>query len=347
MKVIKGTKVFDITELKEAANLLKRGRLVSFPTETVYGLGANALQEKSVREIFNAKGRPADNPLIIHIAKKEDINNLISKELPVLAKKLINKFWPGPLTIVLPKDNKVPGITTGGLETVAIRMPNHQVALKLIEEAGVPIAAPSANLSGKPSPTLAEHVIEDLAGTIDGIIDGGQTGVGVESTVIDLSKNIPVLLRPGGVTYEELVDVLGEVDIDPAVSSKGENEAKRAISPGMKYKHYAPKAEVILIEGKSDKVRDKIEELINTYQDLKLGLMLTKELRSNYSNVNLKYMGSRDNLAEVGQNIFKLLRDFDNEGVDKILVEGVVTEGLGLAIMNRLRKSAGYQIIEV
>ncbi|TDX59157.1 L-threonylcarbamoyladenylate synthase [Orenia marismortui] len=347
MKVIKGTKVFNITELKEAANLLTRGRLVSFPTETVYGLGANALQEKSVREIFNAKGRPADNPLIIHIAKKEDINNLISKELSVLAKKLINKFWPGPLTIVLSKDNKIPEITTGGLETVAIRMPNHPIALKLIEEAGVPIAAPSANLSGKPSPTLAEHVIEDLAGTIDGIIDGGQTGVGLESTVIDMSKNTPVLLRPGGVTYEELVDVLGEVDIDPAVSSKGENEAKRAISPGMKYKHYAPEAEVILIEGKSDKVKDKIEELINTYQDLKLGLMITKELRGNYSNVNLKYMGSRDNLAEVSQNIFKLLRDFDNEGVDKILVEGIVTEGLGLAIMNRLRKSAGYQIIEV
>jgi len=344
---IKGTKLFSEKEIKEATELLKVGKLVAFPTETVYGLGANALDEKAVRSIFIAKGRPSDNPLIIHIGQEKDIENLISGKVPKHAKKLIDKFWPGPLTLILPKSQKVPEVTTGGLNTVAVRMPDHPIALKLIKETGLPLAAPSANLSGKPSPTLAEHVIEDLAGRVAGIIDGGQTGLGVESTVVDLSREVPILLRPGGVTYEELLAELGQVEIDPVVKSKFANESKAAISPGMKYRHYAPQAEVILIEGKEDKIKDKIKKLINANEDKKIGVMVSKELEDYYSGVNVKIMGSKDNLIEISQSIFKLLREFDEEGIERILIEGLELKGLGLAIMNRLRKSAAYQIIEV
>jgi L-threonylcarbamoyladenylate synthase len=347
MRSIKGTKLFSAKEIKEATELLREGKLVAFPTETVYGLGANALDEGAVKAIFTAKGRPSDNPLIIHIGEEEDIEDLISGRVPQLAEKLINKFWPGPLTLILPKAKKVPDITTGGLNTVAVRMPNHPIALKLIKETGLPLAAPSANLSGKPSPTLVEHVIEDLAGRIAGIVDGGQTGLGVESTVIDLSREVPTLLRPGGVTYEELLEELGEIEIDPVVKSKFADESKAAISPGMKYRHYAPQAEVILIEGKEDKIKDKIKELITANVDKKVGVMVSKELEDSYLGSNVKIMGSKDNLIEISQSIFKLLREFDEEGVEKILIEGLQLEGLGLAIMNRLRKSAAYQIVEV
>ncbi|OCL25661.1 threonylcarbamoyl-AMP synthase [Orenia metallireducens] len=347
MRSIKGTKLFSAKEIKEATELLREGKLVAFPTETVYGLGANALDEGAVKAIFTAKGRPSDNPLIIHIGEEEDIEDLISGRVPQLAEKLINKFWPGPLTLILPKAKKVPDITTGGLNTVAVRMPNHPIALKLIKETGLPLAAPSANLSGKPSPTLVEHVIEDLAGRIAGIVDGGQTGLGVESTVIDLSREVPTLLRPGGVTYEELLEELGEIEIDPVVKSKFADESKAAISPGMKYRHYAPQAEVVLIEGKEDKIKDKIKELITANVDKKIGVMVSKELEDSYLGSNVKIMGSKDNLIEISQSIFKLLREFDEEGVEKILIEGLQLEGLGLAIMNRLRKSAAYQIVEV
>ncbi|PRX35774.1 translation factor SUA5 [Orenia metallireducens] len=347
MRSIKGTKVFSEKEIKDATELLRAGELVAFPTETVYGLGANALDERAVKSIFTAKGRPSDNPLIIHIGEEKDIENLISEGVPQLAKKLMDKFWPGPLTLILPKSQKVPEVTTGGLNTVAVRMPDHPIALKLIKETGLPLAAPSANLSGKPSPTLAEHVIEDLAGRVAGIIDGGQTGLGVESTVVDLSREVPILLRPGGVTYEELLAELGQVQIDPVVKSKFANESKAAISPGMKYRHYAPQAEVILIEGKEDKIKDKIKKLINANEDKKIGVMVSKELEDYYSGVNVKIMGSKDNLIEISQSIFKLLREFDEEGIERILIEGLELKGLGLAIMNRLRKSAAYQIIEV
>ena len=347
MRSIKGTKVFSEKEIKDATELLRAGELVAFPTETVYGLGANALDERAVKSIFTAKGRPSDNPLIIHIGEEKDIENLISEGVPQLAKKLMDKFWPGPLTLILPKSQKVPEVTTGGLNTVAVRMPDHPIALKLIKETGLPLAAPSANLSGKPSPTLAEHVIEDLAGRVAGIIDGGQTGLGVESTVVDLSREVPILLRPGGVTYEELLAELGQVEIDPVVKSKFANESKAAISPGMKYRHYAPQAEVILIEGKEDKIKDKIKKLINANEDKKIGVMVSKELEDYYSGVNVKIMGSKDNLIEISQSIFKLLREFDEEGIERILIEGLELKGLGLAIMNRLRKSAAYQIIEV
>ncbi len=347
MNSIKNTKIFNENEVDSAAELLSAGELLAFPTETVYGLGADALNPRTVNNIFVAKGRPADNPLIIHIADQADLKMLTDQEISPLIKKVIDQFWPGPLTIVLKKSSLVPEVTTGSLDTVAIRMPNHPIALRLIKEAGVPVAAPSANLSGKPSPTLADHVIEDLAGRIDGILDGGQTGIGLESTVMDLSKEVPTLLRPGGVTYEELTEVLGRVEIDPAVESKLDDISKKAISPGMKYKHYAPQAEVLLLEGDSSKIKRKIKEIINKNSNKKIGVMITIESIDDYEQAIVKIMGSRDDLSKVSQNIFKLLREFDADGVDQILIEGLVTEGLGLAIMNRLRKSAGYQILEV
>ncbi|MCK8828032.1 L-threonylcarbamoyladenylate synthase [Natroniella acetigena] len=347
MKSIKGTKIFERSEIKEAANLLQQGKLVAFPTETVYGLGANALDEAAVRSIFTAKGRPADNPLIVHIAKQEELKSLVKGELTEDVKRLISNFWPGPLTIVLSKNAKVPAVTTGGLETIAVRMPQHPVALELIEATQLSIAAPSANLSGKPSPTLVKHVIDDLAGKVDGILAGGQTGIGVESTVVDLSQVKPVLLRPGGVTYEELTDILGKVEIDPTVEAKLSNDDQQAISPGMKYKHYSPQAEVILVEGRTEEIPTKIKELIGAHSAQKVGVMATKEFSNYYQDVTVKEMGSRSNLAEISTNIFKLLREFDAEGIDEIIVEGLPVEGLGLAIMNRLRKSAAYQIIEV
>ncbi|WP_408955444.1 L-threonylcarbamoyladenylate synthase [Natroniella sp. ANB-PHB2] len=347
MKLIEGTKIFKKSEIEEAAKLLQQGRLVAFPTETVYGLGANALDKAAVKSIFTAKGRPSDNPLIVHIAEQKELKSLVKRKLTEDVRELITNFWPGPLTIVLKKDDKVPAVTTGGLETIAVRMPQHPLALELIKAAQLPIAAPSANLSGKPSPTLFEHVIDDLVGKIDGVLAGGQAGIGVESTVVDLSREKPVLLRPGGVTYEELSEILGEVKIDPTVETKLVNDDQRAISPGMKYKHYSPQAEVILVEGRVEEIPIKIKELISENSDLKVGVMATNEFSDYYKGVTIKEMGSRSNLAEISTNIFKLLREFDAEGVDKIIVEGLPIKGLGLAIMNRLRKSAAYQIIEV
>ncbi|MBM7557024.1 L-threonylcarbamoyladenylate synthase [Halanaerobacter jeridensis] len=344
MREKNGTKIFSKTELKEAADLLQKGKLVAFPTETVYGLGANALDGEAVQSIFAAKGRPADNPLIVHIARQEEIKELTTGNLSPQAQKLIKRFWPGPLTLVLKKSEEVPEITTGGLDTVAVRMPKHSLALKLIELAEVPLAAPSANLSGRPSPTLAEHVIADLAGEIAAVVDGGQTGIGVESTVVDLSTEVPTLLRPGGITYEMLEEVLGTVEIDPAVKAKVNQESKEAISPGMKYRHYAPQAEVILVEGEAEAITDKIQEL--AAQESNVGIMASREYQDFYQQGIVKVMGSRDDLTEISNNIFKLLREFDKLGVDKILIEGLPEHGLGLAIMNRLRKSAGYQIID-
>ena len=344
MREKNGTKIFTKTELKQAAELLQQGQLVAFPTETVYGLGANALDRQAVESIFAAKGRPADNPLIVHIAEQDRIDELTAASLSSQAKTLINKFWPGPLTLVLKKSEQVPEVTTGGLDTVALRMPNHSLALKLIQLSGVPIAAPSANLSGLPSPTIAEHVIVDLAGRIAGIVDGGQTGIGVESTVLDLSSTVPTLLRPGGVTYEQLQEVLGTVEIDPAVKAKVNQESKKAISPGMKYRHYAPEAEVILVEGDPKAITEKINEL--AVQENNVGIMASREYQNYYDCGIVKVMGDRNNLTEISNNIFKLLREFDDLGVNKILIEGLPEYGLGLAIMNRLRKSAGYQIID-
>ncbi|WP_297536517.1 L-threonylcarbamoyladenylate synthase [Thermococcus sp.] len=326
----------DERKIKVAARLILGGKLVAFPTETVYGLGADALNEKAVRRIFEAKGRPADNPLIVHIAEFDDLKKL-AREIPEEARLLAKKFWPGPLTIVLPKREEVPLVTTGGLDTVAVRMPAHPIALALIK-ASTPIAAPSANISGKPSPTLAEHVVDDFYGRIEAIIDGGPTWVGVESTVIDLSSERPTLLRPGGLPLEEIEKVIGPVEIHPAVKGKAVDLAR---APGMKYRHYSPNAQVVVVEGPRERVREKIEELIAEYRSkgYRVGVMATEEFEAD------EFFHLGKTVEDVARNLFRALRELDRRGVDVIIAEGVEERGLGLAVMNRLRKASGYRII--
>jgi len=331
-----------------AANVIRNGGLVAFPTETVYGLGVDALNADAVRRMYMAKMRPFDNPTIVHVAKIKDVYRL-AVEVPKRAEELMKRFWPGPLTLVFKASSIVPRVTTGGLDTVGIRMPNHKVALALIEASQTPIAAPSANIAGRPSPTLPQHVIQDFYGKIDVIIDAGPTKIGVESTVLDLTQNPPQILRPGGVTYEELREVLGEVSIHPAVIAKHEIEIKYARSPGLKHKHYAPKAELIVVEGDLNKVVDKIIELTEDYSKngRKIGILATDETMYKYHKGIVKSIGSRSDLRSAARNLFKILREFDDEGVDLILAEGLPQEGLGLAIMNRLIRASGYNIIKV
>ncbi|WP_297463144.1 L-threonylcarbamoyladenylate synthase [Thermococcus sp.] len=319
-----------------AGRLILGGGLVAFPTETVYGLGADALNEEAVRRIFRAKGRPADNPLIVHIADFSDLK-LLAREIPEEARLLARKFWPGPLTLVLPKSEKVPSVTTGGLDTVAVRMPAHEIALALIR-ASRPVAAPSANISGRPSPTLAKHVVDDFYGKIEAIIDGGETRVGVESTVLDLSSERPTLLRPGGLPLEEIERVIGPVEIHPAVRGKATDLAR---APGMKYRHYSPNARVIVVEGPRERVRKKIRELVDEYRkgNHRVGVMATEEFEAD----EFFYLGQT--VEEVARNLFKALRELDERGVDVIIAEGVEEKGLGLAVMNRLRKASGYHVI--
>ena len=334
-------------KIQIAAEIIKKGGLVAFPTETVYGLGADALNAKAVLALFEAKKRPLDNPPIIHIADKKDAKRL-AKEIPANADLLMEKFWPGPLTLIFKRSALVPKETVAGLDTVAIRMPCHPVALVLIRQSGCPIAAPSANLSGKPSPTNAKHVFDDLNGRIDAILDGGAASVGVESTVLDLSVEPPMLLRPGGTSFEALKAVLGNVQLHPFVASEKELTLKEARSPGMMHKHYAPKAQVILIEGIVPAVMRQIKELTNEFwmEDKRVGVLATDETAWAYEADVVKSMGSRRNLTTVASNLFRVLREFDLEKVDVILAEGVATEGLGLAVMNRLRKASGYHIIK-
>lgn len=330
------------SKIKQAAKLIRQGKLVAFPTETVYGLGANALNYSAVKKIFESKGRPADNPLIIHIYDKNDLQ-LLAKDIPSITKKIIEWFWPGPLTIVLRKSRAVPKITTGGLDTVAIRMPKNKIAQYLIKEAGIPIAAPSANFAGRPSPTLAKHVWDDLKGRIDLIIDGGQTNIGIESTVIDLSRKRPMLLRPGGVTLEELQKIIGRIGIHPLVKGKKSKSVSR--SPGMKYRHYSPAAKLILIEGTKQNVNKKISQLLKTYkkQQNRVGIMTADKDFSQKADM-IKYVGS--DFSEIATNLFKILREFDSKKIDVILAQGISQKGLGLGIMNRLGKAA-YKKIKV
>ena len=330
-----------------AAEMIKKGGLVAFPTETVYGLGADALNPKAVLALFEAKKRPLDNPPIIHVENADDVYKL-AKHVSPKAELLMKHFWPGPLTLVLERSQKVPEVTVAGLDTVAIRMPKHEVALALIRLSGVPIAAPSANLAGKPSPTTAEHVLDDLNGRIDAVLDGGPTHVGVESTVLDLTVSPPMVLRPGGTTFEALRQVLWEVELHPFVAAEKEIAFGETRSPGMKHKHYAPKAKLILVEGSVSGVVDKIRELAEAYgrKGCSVGVLATDETASKYKADIVKSLGSRFNLDAVAQNLFRLLREFDAEGVDIILAEGVPAEGLGLAVMNRLRKASGYSIVK-
>jgi len=331
-----------------AAEIIKKGGLVAFPTETVYGLGADALSPKAVLALFEAKKRPLDNPPIIHVENADDVHKL-AKHVPPEAELLMKHFWPGPLTLILERSHAVPDVTVAGLDTVAVRMPKHEVALALIRESGVPIAAPSANLAGKPSSTSAEHVLDDLNGRIDAVLDGGSTCVGVESTVLDLSVCPPMVLRPGGITFEALREILGEVELHPFVAAEKEMAVGETRSPGMKHKHYAPKAKLILVEGSISAVVEKIGKMVKDYRQegCRVGVLATDETAAKYEADMIKSLGSRFNLDAVAQNLFRLLREFDAEGVDVIVAEGVPQEGLGLAVMNRLRKASGYDIVKV
>lgn len=353
---MKQTKLFkvnpqepEIEKIREAANIIKQGGLVAFPTETVYGLGADAFNAEAVLALFEAKNRPLDNPPIVHVENSEDVYRL-AQHVSAQAEKLMKEFWPGPLTLVFKHSKNVPDVTVAGLDTVAIRMPQHKVALALIKESGCPIAAPSANIAGKPSPTSAQHVFEDLNGRIDAILDGGPTRIGVESTVLDVSVEPPMLLRPGGASLEALKAAVGEVKLHPfVVAEKEELASEKARSPGMKHKHYAPKAPVILVEGDLSKVMSTVKELISNYwlNDKRVGVLATSETAWAYEADVVKSLGSRRNVDAMAANLFGCLREFDSENVDIIIAESVPLKGLGLAIMNRLRKASGYNIIKV
>lgn len=334
-------------ELLEAAHIIQNGGLVAFPTETVYGLGANALDEEAAKKIYAAKGRPSDNPLIAHISCMEELPAIV-KEIPEAGRKLAEKYWPGPLTMIFPKKDVVPYGTTGGLDTVAVRMPSDPVANRLIKLAGVPVAAPSANTSGRPSPTKAEHVIEDMDGKIEMIIDGGEVGIGVESTIVDVSGAVPTLLRPGAITMEMLRETLGRVDVDPAILGPVGADVKPK-APGMKYRHYAPKADMVLVEGEMEQVVEYINREAKKAEAAgkKVGIICTEESRSMYPEGILEVIGSREHEETVAHNLFAVLRDFDERQVDCIFSESFSKDRLGQAIMNRLCKAAGYHIVRV
>jgi len=333
--------------LQEAAEIIKSGGLVAFPTETVYGLGANALDEKAAAKIYEAKGRPSDNPLIAHIASFEEIEPLVSR-IPENGRRLAEAFWPGPMTLIFPKSEKVPYGTTGGLDTVAVRMPSDPVAAELIRLAGVPVAAPSANTSGRPSPTRAEHVYQDMNGRIELILDGGPVGIGVESTIVDVTEEIPVLLRPGAITMEMLEETVGEVHIDPAILGPMSADV-RPKAPGMKYRHYAPKAELTLVEGDTEPVVRTINTLAQEKLEAgkKVGIICTDETRDCYPAGMIRSIGERSREETVAHNLYAVLREFDDLGAEYIYSEGFSEDHLGQAIMNRLNKAAGYHILKV
>jgi L-threonylcarbamoyladenylate synthase len=326
-------------QIVEAADLLRQNEVVAFPTETVYGLGGNANNDESVEKIYQAKGRPSDNPLIIHIARKEQLREFV-ESIPEKATLLMDEFWPGPLTIIFQKKRgALSEIATAGLGTVAVRMPDHPVALALLEACGLPIAAPSANRSGKPSPTTGEHVRTDLEGRISGIVDGGPTGVGVESTVIDCTEDVPVILRPGGVTREQIEAVVGHVELDAALT----DQASAPKAPGMKYQHYAPNAPLFLVNG-SKRFFDKLIAEKQA-EGLRVGVLTTEEQVGSYEADVVLACGSRGQLDTVASSLYHTLRAFNDEDVDIIFSEMFPNEGVGQAVMNRLEKAAGHMII--
>ncbi len=340
--------------LAPAADCLSKGGLVAFPTETVYGLGADALNETAAKRIYAAKGRPSDNPLIVHIAKVEDVEKIAYTN--EIFKILAQSFWPGPLTMVLPKKDVVPYGTTGGLDTVAIRMPSHPAALALIEQSGVFVAAPSANISGRPSPTKASHVTEDMTGRIEYIIDGGPVGIGIESTIVDLTTDIPTILRPGFITKKMLEDIVGRVEIDRALEHPMDGFRPKA--PGMKYTHYAPKGELTLVEKSgeiSDKVDEAVIEKIKGLADEKrksgfcVGIMASEETKNQYQGCAdvVVTVGKRHERGTVAAGLYAALREFDEAGADYIYAESFRGDGLSYAIMNRLLKAAGQRVISL
>lgn len=337
----------EMGKIQTAADLIRRGGLVAFPTETVYGLGADALNPKAVLALFEAKERPLDNPPIVHVGDAKNVYKLV-EEVPAEAERLMKKFWPGPLTLIFKRSTVVPDVTVAGLDTIAIRMPKNRVATSLIRLSGCPIAAPSANLAGKPSPTTAKHVLDDLNGRIDAVLDAGPTRIGVESTVLDMTIRPPQILRPGGTSYESLKEFLGKVELHPVVFEEKEVVIEKAPSPGMKHKHYAPNADVIVVEGEVSAIVDKAKELAKSFvqKGKKVGVLATDETADYYRADAVKSLGSRSDLAAIAKNLFRLLREFDLEGIDIIIAEGVPSKGLGLAVMNRLRKASGYKIVK-
>ena len=336
----------DIRFIEEAGKVIRNGGTVAFPTETVYGLGANALDDEAVRKIFIAKGRPQDNPLIIHVSTKE-ISELV-KDVPEVAQKIIDKFWPGPLTVILEKKDIIPNVTSANLKTIGIRMPNSEIALKLIELAERPIAAPSANISGRPSPTEVERCVEDLNGRVDYIIGGESSDIGVESTIVDCTVNPPLVLRPGGITLEMLKEINPEIELDKALKSKPNDDFKPK-APGMKYKHYAPNAHLKIIKGKNEKTIEIINEIVENYIEKgnDVAILTTNENLNKFNNGKVISLGSENDLKEIAKNLFEALRKCDDLGVQYILCQGFEENGVGLAIMNRLNKAAGYDILEV
>ncbi|MCI8373622.1 MAG: threonylcarbamoyl-AMP synthase [Lachnospiraceae bacterium] len=326
--------------IRRAGEIIRQGGLVAFPTETVYGLGADALQPQAAKKIYAAKGRPSDNPLIIHVAQWPAVER-IARRVPESARLLAEKFWPGPLTMILPKAECVPYETTGGLDTAAVRMPDHPVALALIAAAGGYVAAPSANVSGRPSPTRAEHVKEDLEGRIDMILDGGPVGIGLESTIVDLSGEIPMILRPGAISQEMLAQVIGKVEMDQGLLE--EHTDLRPKAPGMKYRHYAPKAKLIVVDGQSEQVIEKINALVAQMEPSKAGIICTEETLNQYPHGVVKSLGTREDEESIARNLYNILREFDQSEVEVIYSEAFQTPKMGQAIMNRLLKAAGHQ----
>ena len=335
------TKLLTSDNIEEAGEILRNGGLVGMPTETVYGLAANALDGNAVAKIFKAKGRPQDNPLIVHISDISELDQLVAFVPPVVY-ELADAFWPGPLTIIMEKSDIIPDEVSAGLETVAIRMPSHPVARALIKAAGVPLAAPSANISGLPSPTLAEHVMRDMDGKIEAVVDGGPCSVGVESTVITLCTRKPRLLRPGGVTPEDLFPVLGDIDIDDAVLGKLK-EGEKAASPGMKYKHYSPKADVIIVDGDRESFTKFVNEKSEGNPDI--AALVFDDEDKDIKCRTLAFGAKDDELAHANR-LFAALRKCDDLGIKRVYVHSPSTDGVGLAVMNRLLRAAEFQVIK-
>ena len=370
------TKIFSKENIDEAAEILRQGGLVAFPTETVYGLGGNGLDPEAARKIYAAKGRPSDNPLILHVAKIEEVLPLVDS-IPEKARLLMESFWPGPLTLIMKKSPLVPLESTGGLQTVAIRCPDNALTLSLIEKAGIPVAGPSANLSGHPSPTEAAHVYHDLAGRIEGILDDGAVGIGVESTILDMSTDCPTLLRPGAITLKDLEEVLSEKpEVDPTLLGKKMEDGFVPKAPGMKYRHYAPRAEMILFrarkaenadrriaeailrfleerEEQQEKQEESQEERRKVSELSKVAILCAEETKKEYASfcvekgILLKVLGKREEPLSMTHNLFRILRDCDEEGVELILSEAYSEEGVGFALMNRMKKAAGQKIMDI
>lgn len=340
------TRGIDGDMMAKAGQIIRQGGLVAFPTETVYGLGANGLDETASAKIYAAKGRPSDNPLIVHIARFSDLER-IAEQIPDSARKLADAFWPGPLTMIFRKSPEVPYGTTGGLDTVAVRMPDHPIALALIEAGGGYIAAPSANTSGRPSPTRAAHVAEDLQGKIDMILDGGDVGIGLESTIVDLTEEKPVILRPGYINQKMLENVIGPVEMDRGLTADDPNVHPKA--PGMKYRHYAPKASLTIVEGPAGAVMDKIRLLARQEEERggRVGIIATDETAASYPVGIVKSVGTRTDELSISSHLYGILREFDQLQVTRIYSEAFETPMLGQAIMNRLMKAAGHQVILV